>query len=90
MNEKYIGNIVYNRTSRKLGGEAVDNAPESWIRSEGCIDPIVDHDTFFKVKRIIEQRRVWRPLSLLGGTTSPPCQRIDCCHQAGGEQQLRT
>lgn len=60
-NEKYIGNIIYNRTSRKLGGEAVDNRSESWIRSEGCIEPIVDHDSFFKVKRIIEERRVCLP-----------------------------
>jgi len=60
-NEKYIGTIVYNRTSRKLGGDPVDNPSESWIRSEGCIEAIVDRDSFFKVKKIIEERRVCLP-----------------------------
>ena len=60
-NENYIGNIIYNRTSRKLRGEVLDNPPENWIRSEGCIDPMVDRDSFFKVKKIIEERRVSLP-----------------------------
>lgn len=60
-NEKYIGDLVYNRTSRKLGGQAVDNPSQAWITSEGCIEPIVDRDSFFKVKKIIEERRVSLP-----------------------------
>ncbi|PPQ14911.1 recombinase family protein [Bradyrhizobium sp. AC87j1] len=57
-NEKYIGVLVYNRRSKKLGGQAVDNPPEAWIRTEGCIEPIIARDVFFKVNQIIEERRL--------------------------------
>lgn len=60
-NEKYIGDLVYNRTSRKLGGQSVDNPGEAWITSQGCIEPIVDRDSFFKARKIIEERRVILP-----------------------------
>jgi DNA invertase Pin-like site-specific DNA recombinase len=33
-NETYIGNIVYNRWSRKLKGARVSNPPELWVRGE--------------------------------------------------------
>ncbi|MGY3549427.1 MULTISPECIES: recombinase family protein [unclassified Bradyrhizobium] len=57
-NESYIGNLIFNRKSRKLRQKAVKNSPEDWIRSEGCIDPIIDREVFFRVKKIIEERRV--------------------------------
>ncbi|GMO16327.1 recombinase family protein [Bradyrhizobium sp. TM233] len=57
-NESYIGNLVFNRKSQKLRQTAVKNPPEQWIRSEGCIDPIIDREVFFRVKKIIEERRV--------------------------------
>jgi DNA invertase Pin-like site-specific DNA recombinase len=57
-NENYIGNLVYNRRSTKLRGNHVYNSPEAWIRSEGCIEPIVTTDVFFAAKKIIEERRV--------------------------------
>ena len=57
-NENYIGNIIYNRRSSKLRGEHVYNSPEAWIRSEGCIEPIVATDVFLAAKKIMEERRV--------------------------------
>jgi DNA invertase Pin-like site-specific DNA recombinase len=57
-NENYIGNIIYNRRSRKLRGNHIYNPPVQWIRSEGCIEPIVASDVFLAVKKIMEERRV--------------------------------
>ena len=34
------------------------NPRDQWIRAEGCIEPIVDGDTFAKVNKFIEERRV--------------------------------
>ena len=57
-NENYIGNIVYNRGSKKLGANRTENPPEKWIRSEGCFEPIVALDDFLAVRKIISERRV--------------------------------
>ncbi|PDT83340.1 recombinase [Bradyrhizobium sp. Y36] len=57
-NESYIGNLIFNRKSQKLRQAAVKNPPEQWIRTEGCIEPIVDREVFFKVRQIIAERRV--------------------------------
>lgn len=57
-NESYIGNLIFNRKSKKLRQSAVMNPPEQWIRTEGCIEPIIDREVFFKVRKIIEERRV--------------------------------
>lgn len=57
-NENYIGNLLYNRRSRKLGETGTQNPPELWIRSEGCITPIVDRETFLAARKVIERRRV--------------------------------
>lgn len=55
--ERYIGNLVYNRSSHKLGTKLGPNPPDVWIRSEGCIEPIVERAVFLKVRQIIQQRR---------------------------------
>ncbi|MEY9127606.1 recombinase family protein [Bradyrhizobium yuanmingense] len=57
-NESYIGNLIFNRKSQKLRQTAVKNPPQQWIRSEGCIEPIIDREVFFSVRKIIEERRV--------------------------------
>ncbi|MBB4379988.1 recombinase family protein [Bradyrhizobium sp. SBR1B] len=57
-NENYIGNMIFNRRSRKLRRTCTSNPPELWITSEGCIEPIVERETFLKVNKIIEERRV--------------------------------
>ncbi|APO56364.1 recombinase family protein [Bradyrhizobium diazoefficiens] len=55
--ERYIGNLIYNRSSHKLGTKLGPNPPDVWIRSEGCIEPIVDLEVFLKARQIIRQRR---------------------------------
>ncbi|MCP3385979.1 recombinase family protein [Bradyrhizobium sp. CCGUVB4N] len=61
-NENYIGNLTFNRRSRKLRRTcSTDNPPELWITSEGCIEPIIDREVFIKANKIIEERRVDLP-----------------------------
>jgi DNA invertase Pin-like site-specific DNA recombinase len=57
-NEAYIGDLIWNRISKKLGAQRIKNPRELWIRSEGCFEPIIDRADFLKAKRIIEGYRV--------------------------------
>ena len=57
-NECYIGNIIWNRCSRKLRGNGVRNPPTLWARCDGCIEPIIDRGVFLRVQKIIKERRV--------------------------------
>lgn len=56
INEKYIGNNVWARTSFKLKGEHVENAPENWIRADGAFEPIVELAMFEAAQAIIARR----------------------------------
>ncbi|WP_097092213.1 recombinase family protein [Novosphingobium sp. Chol11] len=56
INEKYIGNNVWGRTSFKLKREHVRNRPEEWIRSDGAFDAIIDRTVFAKAQAIIAAR----------------------------------
>ena len=55
-NEKYIGNNVYNRVSFKLKKKRVINPPEMWVRADGAFDGIVDPESFFMARGIIQER----------------------------------
>jgi len=57
-NEAYIGNLVYNRDTQKLGAKRTHNPKDLWIRTEGCVEPIIDRDVFLRTKKIIEEYRV--------------------------------
>jgi DNA invertase Pin-like site-specific DNA recombinase len=56
-NERYIGNIIFNRTSFKLQQKRVVNPPEMWVRRDGAFDPIVSPETFAAAQRLIDERR---------------------------------
>jgi DNA invertase Pin-like site-specific DNA recombinase len=58
-NETYIGNLVYNRVSDKLGAKRTNNPAATWIRSEGCVEPIIDRDVFFRARKRLEEYRVY-------------------------------
>jgi len=45
-NEKYIGNMLWNRSSKKLHGPFVRNPSARWVRADGAFEPIVDTETF--------------------------------------------
>ena len=56
INEKYIGNNVWNRGSFKLKKKRVRNSPNIWIRAEGAFEPIVDRSLFDAAQAIIRER----------------------------------
>jgi DNA invertase Pin-like site-specific DNA recombinase len=56
INEKYIGNNVWNRGSFKLKKKRVRNNPDMWIRAEGAFEPIVDRSLFEAAQAIIRER----------------------------------
>ncbi|MDE5454216.1 recombinase family protein [Bradyrhizobium sp. CSA112] len=61
MNENYIGNIVYNRTTRPIGQKLVNNPQDRWIRGLAVIDPIVDPNLFARAQKIMAERRIQIP-----------------------------
>jgi len=56
INEKYIGNNVWNRISFKLKKKVVRNHPDIWIRAEGAFPGIVTHNVFSAAQAIINAR----------------------------------
>lgn len=56
INEKYIGNNVWNRTSFKLKQERCRNPVEQWVRADGVFPAVVDTLLFRAAQSIIESR----------------------------------
>jgi DNA invertase Pin-like site-specific DNA recombinase len=56
INEKYIGNNVWNRGSFKLKRKRVRNNTDMWIRADGAFEPIVDRSLFDAAQAIIRER----------------------------------
>jgi DNA invertase Pin-like site-specific DNA recombinase len=56
INEKYIGNNVWARTSFKLKRAYVHNRSEEWIRANGVFKAIIDPTTFANAQSIIAGR----------------------------------
>ena len=59
-NENYIGNLVYNRTSRRLGQKQVNNPHHLWIRTS-VLPPAVDPDLFARAQKIMAERYISIP-----------------------------
>ena len=55
-NEKYIGNNVYNHTSNKLKKKRVRNAPDMWVRADGVFEAVIDPESFYVARGIIQER----------------------------------
>jgi DNA invertase Pin-like site-specific DNA recombinase len=56
INEKYIGNNVWNRSSFKLKEKHVRNSPDLWVRADDAFEPIVDRSQFDAAQEIIRAR----------------------------------
>ncbi len=56
INEKYIGNNVWNRRSFKLKKHRVQNDPDIWVRAKGAFEAIVDPELFAAAGAIIVAR----------------------------------
>lgn len=61
INEKYVGNNVWNRASFKLKRKHVINNPDMWVRSDGAFDAIVDRQLFDGAQAIIAERSYKMP-----------------------------
>jgi DNA invertase Pin-like site-specific DNA recombinase len=56
INEKYIGNNVWARTSFKLKSAHRQNLPGEWIRFDGAFENIIDPEIFLRAQAIIASR----------------------------------
>jgi len=56
VNDKYVGDNVWNRTSFRLKETRVRNPPASWVRAENAFEPIVDRVTFEAARQMILAR----------------------------------
>lgn len=73
-NENYIGTLVYNRTSKRLGQTLTKNSSDMWVRGDTHLNPIVDKGLFVRAQALLAQRYVSLPeekmLTLLRVTLS--------------------
>lgn len=56
INEKYVGNNVWNRASGKLRGRRILNAPDMWVRADNAFEPLVDLGLFRAAQDRIARR----------------------------------
>jgi DNA invertase Pin-like site-specific DNA recombinase len=56
-NEKYVGTMVYNKTSQKLKTPIRPNPPEQWVRTPEAFDGIVTLEQFLQAQEILARRR---------------------------------
>lgn len=56
INEKYVGNNVWARTSCKLKQFHVNNSEEDWVRADGAFTGIVPGELFAQARSIISRR----------------------------------
>lgn len=62
-NEKYIGNVVFNRRSFKLRNQVIHNSPDDWVRHAHCFPAIISPD-LFEQARATRKARLIRPTKL--------------------------
>jgi len=66
INEKYIGNNVWNRTSGKLKQPRTPNPVDQLVRADGAFSSVVDHALFLAAQAIIRARsRHWTDEQML-------------------------
>ncbi|MYM25484.1 recombinase family protein [Duganella sp. FT135W] len=55
-NEKYIGTLVYNRTTQKLQTTPTKNPNREWIRKRDAFPALVDREVFCRAQELRSQR----------------------------------
>jgi DNA invertase Pin-like site-specific DNA recombinase len=55
--ERYIGNLIFNRQTQRLGTKLRPNPPEAWVRCESAFEPLVEVELFRAAQKRIEDRR---------------------------------
>jgi DNA invertase Pin-like site-specific DNA recombinase len=56
VNEKYVGNNIWNRCSVKLKGPRVENEPDKWVRADGAFQAIISRPQFDAAQTKIRER----------------------------------
>lgn len=56
--EEYVGNAMYNRSSKKLGAKRTVNPKQFWVKCEGAIEPVIERDVFARTSNALAQRHV--------------------------------
>lgn len=59
-NERYLGHIIFNQTSARLGSKARPNPPDMWIRRNNAFPSLVDPMLFQAAQEIIRKRQIER------------------------------
>jgi DNA invertase Pin-like site-specific DNA recombinase len=71
--ERYLGTVIYNRSSVKLGSARIHNPPEEWIRVEKTFKPIVDPKLFHDAQLILDDTWALSDNDMLDYLTSALC-----------------
>jgi hypothetical protein len=56
-NEKYVGTMVYNRTTKKLKTPTRHNPPEQWVRTAEAFEGVIELEQFLRAQEIFAERR---------------------------------
>jgi DNA invertase Pin-like site-specific DNA recombinase len=56
VNEKYLGHVVYRKTTRRLRGAPVPTPPEQWVRHPRAFAPLVSKAAFRAARRVPSPR----------------------------------
>jgi len=72
--ERYIGNLVYNRSSVKLGADRIVLPHDQWIRVQGAFKPLVDLKLFLSAQRILDNTWPATDNDLLDYLTATLCK----------------
>lgn len=67
-NEKYLGTIVYNRTTQKLKTPRRPNPEEKWVRTPEAFDGLIESELFERAQSRFQQRKEkYDPENMLKG-----------------------
>jgi hypothetical protein len=67
-NEKYVGTLIFNRSTQRLRSSRRPNDPEKWIRIEGAFEGIVSRQIFDRTKEVRRRRaKNWSDDEMLDG-----------------------
>ncbi len=54
-NEKYLGTMIYNRTSERLSSPKKKNPEKNWITKKNAFEPIISQEIFLLARQKIQQ-----------------------------------
>jgi DNA invertase Pin-like site-specific DNA recombinase len=88
-NEKYVGNNVYNRGSKKLGGKWKRNPRSEWIRAPGAFEAVVSEERFQAAQQqLAANRRRFTDSEMLDFLTAILCRRGHLSRKSVDESEI--